>query len=419
MFYIYTLGCKVNTYESSFIEDSMINAGFVKTSKDKANIFIINTCFVTNVAGNKSLKIIRQAKRLNKDAIIVVCGCLSQMASEEVKKIGVDIIIGNKDKSKIVDYIKKYKEPITKIYDLKNTDFEDMELSHFEHTRAFVKIQDGCNNFCSYCIIPYTRGNVRSKPKDDVIKEVKELIKSGHQEIVLAGIHTGHYGSEFKDYDFADLLNELVKIDGLLRLRISSIEIVELNDKFLEVLKNNKVLVDHLHIPLQSGSDPILKAMNRRYNLEYYENKIKEIRKIRPNISISTDVIVGFPGETKELFEETIATVKRLQFSKIHVFPYSRRKGTKADLMPNQVDEHEKKEKARILIEVSKELEIAYMTKFINTEVSFIAETYVDGYIFGHTGNYLAIKMLNCENVLKKNIQAKITKIEYPYCIAE
>lgn len=423
-FIIYNLGCKVNSYESNVMTEKLENAGYILTDKvEDAAIAIVNTCSVTNTADSKSLKTLRQVKKNNPNIILIACGCLAQVNSKIIKeKTNADIIIGNIGKSKIVDIIKNYlrdKNSIEDIKDIMHSSFETMQLNNFDKTRAFVKIQDGCNNFCSYCIIPYTRGNVRSKPKDDVIKEVKELIKSGHQEIVLAGIHTGHYGSEFKDYDFADLLNELVKIDGLLRLRISSIEIVELNDKFLEVLKNNKVLVDHLHIPLQSGSDPILKAMNRRYNLEYYENKIKEIRKIRPNISISTDVIVGFPGETKELFEETIATVKRLQFSKIHVFPYSRRKGTKADLMPNQVDEHEKKERARILIEVSKELEIAYMTKFINTEVSFIAETYVDGYIFGHTGNYLAIKMLNCENVLKKNIQAKITKIEYPYCIAE
>lgn len=423
-FIIYNLGCKVNSYESNVMTENLENAGYILTDKvEDAAIAIVNTCSVTNTADSKSLKTLRQVKKNNPNIILIACGCLAQVNSKIIKeKTNADIIIGNIGKSKIVDLIKNYlrdKNSIEDIKDIMHSSFETMKLNNFDKTRAFVKIQDGCNNFCSYCIIPYTRGNVRSKPKDDVIKEVKELIKSGHQEIVLAGIHTGHYGSEFKDYDFADLLNELVKIDGLLRLRISSIEIVELNDKFLEVLKNNKVLVDHLHIPLQSGSDPILKAMNRRYNLEYYENKIKEIRKIRPNISISTDVIVGFPGETKELFEETIATVKRLQFSKIHVFPYSRRKGTKADLMPNQVDEHEKKERARILIEVSKELEIAYMTKFINTEVSFIAETYVDGYIFGHTGTYLAIKMLNCENVLKKNIQAKITKIEYPYCIAE
>lgn len=423
-FIVYNLGCKVNSYESNVMTENLENAGYALTDKvEEANVAIVNTCSVTNTADSKSLKTLRQIKKNNPNIILIACGCLAQVNSSIIKeKTNADIIIGNIGKSKIVDIIKNYlkdKNSIEDIKDIMHSSFETMQLNNFDKTRAFVKIQDGCNNYCSYCIIPYTRGNVRSKPKDDVIREVKELIKSGHQEIVLAGIHTGHYGSEFKDYDFADLLSELVKIDGLLRLRISSIEIVELNDKFLEVLKNNKVLVDHLHIPLQSGSDPILKAMNRRYNLEYYENKIKEIRKIRPNISISTDVIVGFPGETKELFEETIATIKRLQFSKIHVFPYSRREGTKADLMPNQVDEHEKKERAHILIEVSKKLEIAYMEKFVNTEVSFIAETYTDGYIFGHTGNYLTIKMPNCENVLKKNIQAKITKIEYPYCIAE
>ena len=421
-FYIYTLGCKVNSYESNVMRDKLLNHGYIEGNENDSDIYIINTCTVTNTSDNKSLKTIRHVINNNKNSIVIAVGCMTQVNYKLLESLNVSIVLGNSGKSKIVDYIEKYKKnrkPIIDVENIMEKGFEDMCLNNFNKTRAYVKIEDGCENYCSYCIIPYSRGKVRSKDPNVVISEITNLVNDGHKEIVLTGIHTGHYGSEFKDYDFADLLSELVKIDGLLRLRISSIEIVELNDKFLEVLKNNKVLVDHLHIPLQSGSDPILKAMNRRYNLEYYENKIKEIRKIRPNISISTDVIVGLPGETKELFEETIATVKRLQFSKIHVFPYSRRKGTKADLMPNQVDEHEKKERARILIEVSKELEIAYMTKFINAEVSFIAETYVDGYIFGHTGNYLAIKMLNCENVLKKNIQAKITKIEYPYCIAE
>lgn len=417
MFYIYTLGCKVNTYESSFIEDSMINAGFVKTSKDKANIFIINTCFVTNVAGNKSLKIIRQAKRLNKDAIVVVCGCLSQMASEEVKKIGVDIIIGNKDKSKIVDYIKKYKEPITKIYDLTNVDFEDMELSHFEHTRAFVKIQDGCNNFCSYCIIPYTRGGLRSKNRNLVLNEVKNLVNDGHKEIVLTGIHTGSYDDN--GYHLYDLLKDILKIKGLERLRLSSIEITEINDDIINLMKENEVLTCHLHIPLQSGSDRILKLMNRKYDIDYFIDKVSKIREARPNISLTTDVIVGFPGETVEDFEEMVENIKRINFSKLHVFPYSLREGTKASLMEGQIDENTKKIRSHKLLELSKQLEIDYMNKFIGEKVLVLFETYKDGYLYGHTSNYLSIKCKGSIDLLKQISEVTIDSVSYPYCLGQ
>ena len=423
-FIIYNLGCKVNTYESNIMTERLENAGFSLTDDlKKADIAIVNTCTVTNTADNKSLKMLRQIRRENENIILVAVGCLVQVNKEVLKeKADVDIAIGNVGKSKIVEIINEYlknHEKINNIVDIMHSGFEDMKLNNFDKTRAFVKIQDGCNNFCSYCIIPYSRGNVRSKKKETVFDEIKELIKNGHQEIVLTGIHTGHYGSEFKDYDFSDLLSDILKIDGLLRLRISSIEVVELTDKFLNVLKNNKILVDHLHIPLQAGSNQILKLMNRRYDLNYYENKIAEIRKIRPNISISTDVIVGFPQETEELFNETVATVKRIGFSKIHVFPYSRRKGTKADLMNGQIDEKIKKERSRILVDVSKELEIEYMNKFLNQEVEFIPETYKDGFIYGHTGNYLNIKMLGSTSDLKLLKKCKIKELQYPYLIGE
>ena len=423
-FIIYNLGCKVNAYESNVMTEKLERAGFTLTDNlDDADIAIVNTCTVTNTADNKSLKLLRQIRREKEDIILVAVGCLVQVNKDILKeKADVDIAIGNVGKSKIVDLINEYlikKEKIDNVLDVMHSGFEDMRLNNFDKTRAFVKIQDGCNNYCSFCIIPYSRGNVRSKEKEIIFDEIHELIKNGHQEIVLTGIHTGHYGSEFKDYDFADLLTDILKIKGLLRLRISSIEIVELTDKFLEVLKNNKVLVDHLHIPLQAGSNEILKLMNRRYDLDYFENKIKEIRKIRPEISISTDVIVGFPHETDELFNETIETVRRIGFSKIHVFPYSRRKGTKADLMDGQIDESVKKERSRILVGVSKELEIAYMSKFINREVEFIPETYKNGFIYGHTGNYLSIKMLGSEDSLKTPKTCKIKELEYPYLIGE
>lgn len=343
-FYIYTLGCKVNSYESRIMTEDLINAGYVeeKDNNIPADIYIINTCSVTNTADSKSLKLIRQAIKKNKDAIIVVCGCLAQAKPETVNIEGVDIVIGNKNKSKVSEYINEYvknKNKKTDIYDISNVEFETMKLNNFDKTRAFIKIQDGCNNFCAYCIIPYTRGSVRSKPREDILNEIDHLTLNGHKEIVLTGIHTGNYGSEFDNYDFADLLNEIVKIKKLSRIRISSIEITELNDRVLEIIKNNNVLVDHLHIPLQSGSDEILKLMNRKYDTKYFIEKINKIRKIRPDISITTDVIVGFPNETDKNFNETIETIKKVDFSKLHVFPYSKREGTKAATMEGQIKE--------------------------------------------------------------------------------
>lgn len=421
-FQIYTLGCKVNTYESNVMRDALLNKGYFEVGlKEKADITIINTCTVTNTADSKSMKVIRQAIRRNENAIIVVCGCLVQNKKEEVSKIdGVDIVIGNINKSKIVDYIEKYIEEKKQEVDVRNimdTNFEPMMLNNFNKTRAFVKIQDGCNNFCSYCIIPYTRGNVRSKDKQSVLKEIQLLVAEGHKEVVLTGIHTGNYGAEFADYKFADLLKDLVKIDKLERLRISSIEITEINDDVMEVIKENNILVDHMHIPLQSGSDAVLKRMNRKYDKEYFINKIKKLRKIRPNISITTDVIVGFPGETKEEFEETIETIKKIEFTKLHVFPYSKREGTKAAVMDGQVDENIKKKRVKILLQLSKELEYNYMEKFIGKKVIFIPEMAKEEYIIGHTGNFLNVKYRGNKNDLNKDIEVKINNIEYPYCI--
>ena len=421
-FQIYTLGCKVNTYESNVMRDALLNKGYFEVGlKEKADITIINTCTVTNTADSKSMKVIRQAIRRNENAIIIVCGCLVQNKKEEVSKIdGVDIVIGNINKSKIVDYIEKYIEEKKQEVDVRNimdTNFEPMMLNNFNKTRAFVKIQDGCNNFCSYCIIPYTRGNVRSKDKQSVLKEIQLLVDEGHKEVVLTGIHTGNYGAEFADYKFADLLKDIVKIDKLERLRISSIEITEINDDVMEVIKENNILVDHMHIPLQSGSDAVLKRMNRKYDKEYFINKIKKLRKIRPNISITTDVIVGFPGETKEEFEETIETIKKIEFTKLHVFPYSKREGTKAAIMDGQVDENIKKKRVKILLQLSKELEYNYMEKFIGKKVIFIPEIAKDEYIIGHTGNFLNVKYRGNKNDLNKDIEVKINNIEYPYCI--
>lgn len=418
---IYTLGCKVNMYESEFVANELKKNGYeIKDFDDICDIYIINTCSVTNTSDNKSKKIIRNAIKRNKDACVVAMGCFIE-ANQDYKEDGVDIYLGTKDKSKIVELLDEYfknKENIRDLTKEEQKEFEDMFITTFEgRTRAFIKIQDGCRNFCSFCIIPYVRGACRSKDFNKVIDEVKELTKNGYREIVLTGIHTGNYGVDLKT-NFANLLEELVKINDLKRLRISSIEITELNDKVLKILKENDKIGNHLHIPLQAGSDKILKSMNRKYDLEYFKNKIKEIRKIRPDISISTDIIVGFPGETEKDFEETIKTAREIGFSKIHVFPYSVRKGTKAEKMDGHLDNSVKKERARRLIEVSKELEIDYMNNFVGKEVEVLTENAKDGYTLGHTSNFLLVK-LNKKLDNDKFVNVKLKKVEYPYILGD
>ena len=420
----YNLGCKVNAYETEFLINEFKKKGYeIVDFNDKADIYIINTCSVTNTSDQKSRKIIRSACK-NKDAVIVVMGCYSQMKSEVVKDIeGVSIVLGNKDKNKVVELVEAYindKENYQNIYDLSNAEFEDMFLDNFEnHTRAFVKIQDGCNNYCSFCIIPYARGNVRSKKKEFVIDEVKALVKNGYKEVVLTGIHTGHYGQDLKEYNFSDLLKELEEIDGLERIRISSIEIVELDDEFLEVLKNSKKIVDHIHIPLQSGCDKTLKEMNRRYDMNYYIDRINKIRKIRPNIAITTDVIVGFPNETEEDFNITKENIKKLEFVELHVFPYSKREGTKAASMPNQIDGNIKKKRVKELIKISEELKNNYYNKYINTTDYVLAETIDDEYVIGHLSNYGKVKFKGNKEDLNKIIKVKLLKYENDMYLAE
>ena len=411
---IYTLGCKVNEYESEVMDNLLEKAGYTKSNNP--DICIINTCTVTNTADSKSRKLIRSLKRNNPNSIIVATGCFIQNKKDLLDELEIDIALGNKDKSNIVKYLENYKkQKIEKIYDIKDMKFEDMVLNNTNLTRAYIKIEDGCDNYCTYCIIPYVRGHVRSKEKEKVIEEAKNLIKKGHKEIVLTGIHTGHY--HYNNYDLSDLLKDLCKLKGLERLRISSIEITELNDKFLRTLKENPIIVNHMHIPLQAGSNKILKLMNRKYDVEYFKNKIKKIRNIRPNINITTDVIVGFPNETDNDFNETINTIKEISFTKIHVFPYSKREGTPAADMKNQVDGNIKKQRVKKLLEISKELEKKYMENYLNKEIKFIPEVYKDGYLIGHSENYLLIKTKGNKNNLKKETSVNIKEINYPYVI--
>ena len=401
-FLIKTLGCKVNSYESEFVRNLLLNENY-KEVEENADICLVNTCTVTNTADNKSKQVINNIRKNNPNAIVVAFGCFCEFRKDNIDNlIDAEIILGTKNKTKVLKCIKDYEmnhERIILFDDSKEDVFEDMEIKKYEHHhRAFIKIEDGCNNFCSYCIIPYVRGRVRSKDFNKCIIEVNDLALSGHKEIVLSGIHTGQYNSDNKR--LADLINEISKVDQIKRIRLSSVEIVELDDKMMDIIKNNKKFVSHLHIPLQAGCDKTLKAMNRRYDLEYFTDKVNTIRSLRPNISLTTDVIVGFPGETEEDFEDTLSYCKQIGFAKIHVFPYSDRRTIV-------------KERARKLIELSDLLEKEYFKKFINTEEEVLVEEFKNDYYHGFTENYIPVKLK--EATPNEIVKVKLTKENINY----
>lgn len=392
-FNIITLGCKVNSYESNFMKEALVKNGFSFCNlNEKCDILILNTCTVTDTSDKKSLKEVRRLKRENPNAILVVCGCSVQNDKTKYDDLGINILMGNINKSNIVSIIEKYlddKTPVEYVAKTRDLPFENMEVDISDHTRAYIKIEDGCDNFCSYCIIPFVRGKKRSKDFSLVLREVQHLANNGYKEIVLTGIDTGGYESNGKD--LTDLIHEMSKINGIERIRQSSIEITQINEKFISELKNNNKICDHIHIPLQSGSDSILKLMNRKYDLKYFFDKIDMIRSVRPDISITTDVIVGFPGETEEMFLETMETCKKINFSKIHAFPYSERKGTKASMMDGKVPESVKHERVKKLLELSDSLEKSYYDKFKGKNKDVLIEEVNEFGSKGHTSNYLMV----------------------------
>ena len=418
---IQSLGCKVNLYESEYITDQFQKAGYeIVPFQEIADVYIINTCSVTNTSDVKSRKVIHQAIRRNPDACIVAIGCFIE-ANHDYHEDGVDILLGNANKSKVLEYVERYwqtKQKANYFVTPIPEKFDDMTMSTFlGRTRAFIKIQDGCENFCSYCIIPYVRGKCRSKDFQTVLEEIQNYVQHGYKEVVLTGIHTGNYGVDLGT-DFAALLREIVKINGLVRLRISSIEITELTDEVLQIIRDNDVIVDHLHIPLQAGSDKILRLMNRKYDLAYFKQKMEQIREIRPDISLTTDIIVGFPSETEEDFQDTLSFVREVQFSKVHVFPYSRRSGTVAADMAEQVPGDVKKDRVRRLLALSKELETEYMKKFIGKTLPVLMEVNRTDYSLGHTSNYLLVKVPG-EYQSEDLVDMTITDVSYPYCLGE
>ena len=406
--FIETLGCKVNTYESEVIKEEFLRNGYeLADNLSDANVIVVNTCSVTNQSDAKSRKIIRNARKNNKNAILVVCGCSSQNHQDELKDLGADILIGNKDKSKIFDYVNNYdNKQIINYYNMINTDFEKMSLDNYsERTRAFVKIQDGCNNYCSYCIIPYLRGTIRNKDLNDAINEINTLVNNGFKEIVLTGIHTGSYPELVK------LIQEISKNDKLERIRISSIEATEINDEFLKELKNNNKICNHMHIPVQAACDNTLKKMNRKYDMNKFKEIINKIREVRPDINITTDLIVGFPTETKEDFLESYNNANEIKFGKIHVFPYSKRDGTVAAKMKSIVTDTEKKERTHKMITLSNKLENEYYNKFIDKTLSVLVEEVFDKYCTGHTDNYIKV-IINKKLEHNKFYNVKIIKVD-------
>ena len=413
-----TLGCKVNIYESNALKCELTDRGYIVGEADSdCDCFIINTCSVTNTADSKSRKMIHKCIKMNPSAILCVMGCYAQ-TNDEVKEIdGIDILIGNGNKKSVVDTIdsmirgKRKEKRIDILNILETTEYEKLGVTSYDHTRAFVKIEDGCENYCTYCIIPFARGRVRCKPIDEVIEELKRITNEGYLEVVLSGIHTGRY----KDHgvNFSGLVKRILdEVPKLKRLRVSSIEMNEVDDEFIALMKDHKVIANHLHLPLQAGSDVILSKMERKYDVGAYIDKVNALRSVRPDISITTDVIVGFPYEGEAEFMETYNLCKDLGLSKLHVFPYSMRKGTKASLMP-QIKDSEKKDRAKRLIELSNHLEEEYAKKFIGSILDIIPEQEtLGGMMMGHTSNFLQVFMPKDLDKIGKLYNVKITKIE-------
>lgn len=417
-FKIVTLGCKVNSYESEAVSNIFENMGYVRC-EDNADVVIINTCSVTSTGDSKSRQRIRHEILNNPNAIVCVMGCYSQVKAEEVRAIdGVNVVIGTQYRKKMYDLVKEYEsthKQIVMVDDSNNIkEFEDLNvIDYFSNTRAYLKIQDGCNNFCSYCIIPYTRGRVRSKNKDLIIKEANNLVKRGYKELVLTGIHTGGYGLDLENYRFEDLLIDLLNnVKGIERIRISSIEIHELTDNILKLIRDNKVFVNHLHVPLQSGCSATLKRMNRKYDMDYFIDRINVIRSYISDCNLTTDVIVGFPNESDEEFKETLSNIEKIGFTKIHVFPFSSREGTVASKMSNHIRGDIKKKRVNELIALSKKMGYKYYSSYLNKEVEVLFETIDNGVIAGYTSNYIKVLCKGDKEFLNKIIKVKLIRIE-------
>ena len=424
----HTLGCKVNHYETEAIWQLFKAEGYErKEYQSTADVYVINTCTVTNTGDKKSRQVIRRAIRSNPDAVIAVTGCYAQTSPAEIMAIpGVDIVVGTQDRTKLLELIEQFKverQPINGVRNIMKTRvYEELDVPAFtDRTRASLKIQEGCNNFCTFCIIPWARGLMRSRDPQEVLKQAQQLVDAGYKEIVLTGIHTGGYGEDMKDYNLAMLLRDLEEqVHGLKRIRISSIEASQISDEVIEVLANSKKVVPHLHIPIQSGSDTVLKRMRRKYSMDFFADRLVKLHKALPGLAVTSDVIVGFPGETEEEFLETYHFIKNHKFSELHVFPYSKRTGTPAARMENQVDEEIKNERVHRLITLSDQLAKEYASRYEGEIVEVIPENRFNenqeqGLYEGYTDNYLKVVFPGSEDMIGEVVKVKITKSGYPF----
>lgn len=424
----HTLGCKVNHYETEAIWQLFKEEGYERTDFDRSSdVYVINTCTVTNTGDKKSRQVIRRAIRKNPDAVICVTGCYAQTSPAEIMDIpGVDIVVGTQDRRKMLDYIKQYQEerqPINGVTNIMKTrTYEELDVPAFtDRTRASLKIQEGCNNFCTFCIIPWARGLMRSRDPEEVIQQAQQLVDAGYKEIVLTGIHTGGYGEDMKDYNLAMLLRELDKrVKGLKRIRISSIEGSQITDDVIDVLRESDKIVRHLHIPLQSGSNTVLKRMRRKYTTEFYKERVDRIKEALPGLAITSDVIVGFPGETEEEFNETYRFIQEIGYSELHVFPYSKRTGTPAARMDDQVDEEVKNDRVHQLIELSNQQAKEYASQYDGEVLEVIPEEKFkddenDNRYVGYTDNYLKVVFEGKEEMVGEIVRVKLTRAGYPY----
>lgn len=419
----HTLGCKVNHYETEAIWQLFKEADYDRVDfETNADVFVINTCTVTNTGDKKSRQIIRRAIRQNPDAVVCVTGCYAQTSPAEIMEIpGVDIVVGTQDRHKLLKYIEQYqieRQPINGVGNImKNRIYEELEVPYFtDRTRASLKIQEGCNNFCTFCIIPWARGLMRSRDPQKVVEQATQLVNSGYKEFVLTGIHTGGYGQDLKNYNLAQLLRDLDEINGLERIRISSIEASQLTDEVINVISQSNKVVRHLHVPLQSGSDNVLKRMRRKYTMAHFSERLTELHKALPDLAVTSDVIVGFPGETDEEFHETYDFIVNHHFSELHVFPYSPRIGTPAARMDNQIDDEIKNERVHKLISLSNQLAKEYASKFEREVLEVIPEEVGEApnTLVGYADNYMKVQFEGDESLIGQIVKVKILKADYP-----
>lgn len=425
-----TLGCRVNQYETEAMIEKFKKEGYeLVPFEEYADVYVINTCTVTNIGDKKSRQMVSRARRKNEEAVIAVVGCYSQIAPEEVSKIeGVDVVLGTRNKGDIVYWVNRAREEREKIIEvndvLKNNVFEDLNIREYQDkTRAFLKIQDGCNRFCSYCLIPFARGAVCSKEPEKVISEAKELAKHGFKEIILSGIHIASYGADLEgDWSLVKILQELDNIEGIERIRIGSIDPQFFTEGTIDNLSELKKLCPHFHLSLQSGCDETLKRMNRRYTTKEYRDIVEGLRKNIKDVSITTDIIVGFPGETEEEFNTTYEFLKSIELSKMHVFKYSPRKGTKAAVMQEQVNGNIKDERSSKLIELDAKLEEQFMNKLIGKTMDVLYEQRYNGEEFsyeGYTPNYIKVVSKSSDDIEGRIVKTKLTEVKKEFIIGE